>query len=244
MISKKARVKSYFSRPELYLSRRFDVRFRSDTAASLIRDVKGSKILDVGCGDGTVSARFLKSGAFVTFADISESMLSLAMANTPPELRCHARYLKVGLEEISESEKYDLVVAFGLIAHVDSVSEAIGKLSRLVKDGGRILIQVSDYGRFLTRILYVYGMIAEILQGHVSYEKNKVTVMDIESCANREGLEVSEIRRYGMVLPLMKAVLPDEILYRFHAFTSENSFFSKIATDAIVVLKKCRDYYD
>lgn len=240
MISKQTSVKKYFSRPELYLSKRFDVRFRSDTAASLVGDVRGLKILDVGCGDGTVSSRFLKSGAFVTFADISENMLSLAKANTAPLYRKNAEYLNVGLENIGESEKFDVVLAFGLFAHVESVSDAIEKVSRLLKDGGLILLQISDYGRFLTRLLYLYGMIAEMIQGHVSYEKNRTSVTDILSYAKRYGLEFSEIRRYGIVLPLMKALLPDEKLFRFHSFTAENSFLSNIATDAIVTLKKVR----
>lgn len=238
MTSRQIKVKSYFSIPELYLKKSFDVRLRSIIAADMAGSVKGLRILDIGCGDGSVSAQFLASGAEVTFADISENMLSLAYTRTDSRLRHKAKYLNVSLEELLETEKYDLVIAFGLMAHVDSVPEAIGKISRLVKDGGRLMVQISDYSRPLTRLLYLYGVLTEKILGHTSYEKNKTSVQDIISISVHKGFKPLSIKRYGIVLPILKSVFSDETLFVFHLLTLKKSFLSRIASDAILEFRK------
>lgn len=238
MTSRQIKVKSYFSIPEIYLKKSFDVRLRSIIAADMAGSVKGLRILDIGCGDGSVSAQFLASGAEVTFADISENMLSLAYTRTDSRLRHKAKYLNVSLEELIETEKYDLVIAFGLMAHVDSVPEAIGKISRLVKDGGRLMVQISDYSRPLTRLLYLYGALTEKILSHTSYDKNKTSVSDIISISGQRGFQLLTISRYGIVLPLMKSVFRDDLLHGLHYLTWKNVILSKISTEAILSFRK------
>ena len=49
---------------------------------ALTGDVSGSRILDVGCGEGYFSRAMARAGADVTGVDISERMLSLARSRT------------------------------------------------------------------------------------------------------------------------------------------------------------------
>ncbi|HEV2072677.1 MAG TPA: methyltransferase domain-containing protein, partial [Thermomicrobiales bacterium] len=53
---------------------------------SLTGDVSGSRVLDVGCGEGYFSRAVARADANVTGVDISERMLSLARTRTGADL--------------------------------------------------------------------------------------------------------------------------------------------------------------
>src|SRR4051794_22874274 len=50
----------------------------------LLGDVAGSRVLDVGCGNGLFARRLAGRGAHVVAVDLSEAMLERARAHAPP----------------------------------------------------------------------------------------------------------------------------------------------------------------
>ena len=60
MTSKVARVKSLFEVPEKYLApRQFDIRIRVETVQQFTKHLMVDHILDIGCGDGSLSLPLL-----------------------------------------------------------------------------------------------------------------------------------------------------------------------------------------
>lgn len=98
-------------------------------------DIRGKKILDVGCGAGEASVYFAKNGAVVTATDISEHMLNVAQGLAK-------RHNVNIITKISSSdyinfpdETFDIVYAANLLHHVD-VESSLREVSRVLKKRG------------------------------------------------------------------------------------------------------------
>lgn len=102
---------------------------------TLLPDLKGKKILDLGCGNGSMSKYFIEQGAsYVLALDISKNMIEEArVKNTHKNIT----YEVMGMEQISKTkEKFDLVfssLAFHYIEDFDKLTKDINNL--LNKDG-------------------------------------------------------------------------------------------------------------
>ena len=68
----------FFSDPDLYLTKNHRVRLRSLIVKDLAGEIEGCRILDLGCGDGSISAQFLPAKNLVTMVDLSAGMLERA----------------------------------------------------------------------------------------------------------------------------------------------------------------------
>ena len=85
MATKVDQVQSFFEQPERYLSRRsFEIRIRAETVKELAERSGYTRILDIGCGDGSISLPLLSAKRFVTLLDLSSSMLSIAKSRVHP----------------------------------------------------------------------------------------------------------------------------------------------------------------
>jgi 2-polyprenyl-3-methyl-5-hydroxy-6-metoxy-1,4-benzoquinol methylase len=99
-------------------------------------ELRGKKLMDVGCGLGEASIYFALQGADVTAMDLSQGMLNaatrLAEANGV-RIRTH----KCAAEEthLPSSEKFDVVYAGNLLHHVD-IEKTLTLLKRHLAPGG------------------------------------------------------------------------------------------------------------
>ena len=117
--------------------------FEIPALVSLLPDLKGLRILDLGCGFGEHCKDYIRMGAEkVVGIDISEKMLEVAKAeNSDPKIT----YLNLAMEDINEIDgEFDLVIsslALHYIDDFDGVPKNINKL--LVTDGFFIFSQES-----------------------------------------------------------------------------------------------------
>ena len=81
-MKKKQRVVDFFSHVDKYVSNNPIIELRKRIFKEIIGDIKDSKILDVGCGDGSITMDFLKKNE-VTFLDITKEMLDLTRDKIP-----------------------------------------------------------------------------------------------------------------------------------------------------------------
>ncbi|MDD4127193.1 MAG: class I SAM-dependent methyltransferase [Methanomicrobium sp.] len=92
---------------------------RTDNIFAMLKDAgfeaKGAKVLDIGCGPGTLAIPLAKAGADVTAVDIASGMLDRLKKTTNDEnLSIDARELSwwtADIDELGFRNKYDLVLA-------------------------------------------------------------------------------------------------------------------------------------
>lgn len=120
-----------------------------------IGNLRGLRILDVGCGGGLLSEEFAKSGAEVTGIDISENSLKVA--------RTHALEndliidYKIGYAEnlpINDN-MFDVVICADCLEHVDNLEKAISEISRVLKNNG-IFCYDTINRTFISKIVAVW----------------------------------------------------------------------------------------
>ena len=81
-------------------------------------EVKGKKLIDVGCGGGLLSEAMAHRGASVTGIDMGEALVS--GEDSPTESQLDVEYRQTTAETIAEErpETYDVVTCLEMLEHV------------------------------------------------------------------------------------------------------------------------------
>ncbi|WP_221563540.1 class I SAM-dependent methyltransferase [Alkalihalobacillus sp. TS-13] len=108
---------------------------------SLIREIGGMHIFDLGCGDGQFGTEILSLGASGYHGvDGSEKMIEQAERNLKDTT---ATIERADLNEIKiEANRYDLVVSRFVFHYIADVADLFLKIYRGLKDGGRFVFSV------------------------------------------------------------------------------------------------------
>src|SRR4051794_31213215 len=111
---------AYFATPEPYLKQNHRIALRSEIVTELVGRPEGKRILDLGCGNGAVSLPLAVRNS-VILVDNSAAMLN--------EARRFAEALRLRSYELHQAdandvniEPVDVILALGLLAHVDDTS--------------------------------------------------------------------------------------------------------------------------
>lgn len=115
---------------------------RLEVAAVLevLAPMRGKRVLDAGCGDGTYALGAAERGALVTGVDLSEDMLTVARG------RSAARDVKVDWRRGDvmalpfPDASFDLAMAITLLCLVPDPRGAVRELARVLVPGGRLVI--------------------------------------------------------------------------------------------------------
>lgn len=104
--------------------------------------LKGDRLLDVGCGDGTYTRRFAEGFSHVTAIDVEPERLAdfrTEVAGTELEQRLVIKHMAA--EELDlPSDHYDAVTTIEVLEHVADLDATITEIHRVLAPGGRLLI--------------------------------------------------------------------------------------------------------
>ncbi|WP_411122751.1 class I SAM-dependent methyltransferase [Streptomyces sp. x-19] len=107
---------------------------------ALAGDVADRRILDAGCGSGTLSAALRDRGAVVTGIDASAGMLSLAKQRLGDDAALHLVDLRDRLPFADGA--FDDVVASLVLHYLEDWGPTLAELRRVLKPGGRLIASV------------------------------------------------------------------------------------------------------
>ena len=107
----------------------------------LIPDVKGKRILDLGCGYGENDKYCIGLGAKEIFGiDISKHMIKIAKENNNDE---NIKYKVMAMENINEiEEKFDIVISSLAFHYVKDYEKLINDIYNLLNDDGILIFSI------------------------------------------------------------------------------------------------------
>jgi len=108
----------------------------------LIGDVRGKKVLDVGCGTGFYSLWLSEKGAKVLGIDSSEEMIKIAKEKASKKM-LDAKFSIGDITDLRiEDSVFDVVLSTLVLMDVKELDKAVGELVRVTRNGGDIVISV------------------------------------------------------------------------------------------------------
>lgn len=171
---------------------------------------KGKRVLEIGCGIGTDSINFARSGANLTCVELSEKSLEITKKRfdvfglTANFYQGNAENLLDILPKDEISKGYDLIYSFGVIHHAEKPDVIFKNIGELLKIKGELRAMLySKYSFKLFDFMHLqnqwdFSRCDEIIQKFAEAQLNcpralTYTFNDIRSMLSNCDIEVDEI---------------------------------------------------
>ncbi len=112
---------------------------------------KNHKILDVGCGTGSMSLALLQTEHTVTSIDLDNHMLQVAREK---DVNQCGQFIHMDMNDIDQkfgAESFDHIICLGnTLVHLggkDEIGEALSKMHRILRPNGNLIIQIVNFDR-------------------------------------------------------------------------------------------------
>jgi len=210
------RVSRYFGESKNYLDiRRYIIEIRKESVRELIGNRKLDRILDIGCGDGSISIPLLNAQNRLTLLDVSDRMLARALSQVSPQLLKNVGTINEDFLSASlEASSYDLITCIGVLAHVESPELVIRKAASLLRPGGLLILECTDAENFTNQLTLLVGRIRKLFSSGSGYRTRLNSADDVVRMGNGQGLDLLSVYRYNVALPLMGKLFSQATLRR------------------------------
>lgn len=207
-------VEEFFDQPHNYLDRNgFDIRIRAETVARFLREQEFASVLDVGCGDGSISLPLLTMQRHLTLLDVSSNMLAVAQSRVPEELHSNVDLINGDFLKASiRSESFDVVICIGVLAHVSSPADVIARIANVLKPGGLLILQCTDSSHFIRRFIDFYHRGLRLIRPTL-YMAVPVTRQGVLEMTERQRFDVGARFCYSSGLPGFHRLFSQSTLY-------------------------------
>ena len=146
---------------------------------------ENSKILDIGCGEGS-TLLYLKNESNKLYGmDISEEAIELSRNNLTDVTYFLGDITK---KETLPDQKFDLIICSEVLEHITDDEIAIENISSLLKKGSYLIITVPHRKDYWTK--------ADTEAGHV----RRYETSEIRNKVNKSGFQVKELITWGYPL--------------------------------------------
>src|SRR5205085_8502598 len=105
-------------------------------------EMRGRKVLEIGCGNGADGVMFAAAGADYTGVDLTEAAVAatrrhFAVMNLPGQFRT------ADAERLDfPAESFDVVYSYGVLHHTPEPARAVREVHRVLKAGGRAYVML------------------------------------------------------------------------------------------------------
>lgn len=154
--------------------------------------IKDKQILDLGCGGGLLSESLARIGGNVTGVDFIDENIKIAKTHAK-ENNLNIKYYKQDLQKLKLNTKYDIIILFEIIEHLDNWSNLIKKIKKLLKKNGTIFISTINRN-LVSKIFAIY--LAENILNWVpknTHNYNKlIKPSELKNILYNEGFKVKD----------------------------------------------------
>ncbi len=124
------------------------------------RDIRNLKILDVGCGGGIICEPLARLGGKVTGIDFSPNNIKVAKIHSKKN-KLKVNYIYKDIEKSKLDEKFDIILMFEVLEHLDDWKKTIKNLKKNLNKNGLIII--STINRNVLSKLFAINIAENIL---------------------------------------------------------------------------------
>ena len=124
------------------------------------RNIRNLKILDVGCGGGIICEPLARLGAKVTGIDFAPNNIMAAKIHSKKN-KLKINYLNKDIEKSKLDEKFDIILMFEVLEHLDNWKKTIKNIKKNLNKNGLIII--STINRNLLSKIFAINIAENIL---------------------------------------------------------------------------------
>jgi len=135
-------IQTYEELAEDYYKTHFDIDEIKNIADFFIQNLKGQKILDIGCGPGRDAKYFSEHGLEVTGIDLTSNFVKLASQNVP-----NAKFIKMDMRNLDfPKNTFDGIWVCASFLHIpkSEVKNTLLGFRRILKPNGLLYISVKQ----------------------------------------------------------------------------------------------------
>jgi 2-polyprenyl-3-methyl-5-hydroxy-6-metoxy-1,4-benzoquinol methylase len=209
-------VKRAFERPEWYLTRtEFNIAIRVETIAEFVGRESWESILDIGCGNGSLSLHLLNADNHLTLLDRSKTMLEIASSRIPAALSSRVEKINSDFMQAQfQPHSFDLIICVGVLAYIADRREFVARLKSLLKPGGSLILECTDGSHFFSRLDRAYQALRDMLKP-LRLETVIRPSAEVEAICRDTGFKLCQSYRYTMPLPVMARLMSQKASYKF-----------------------------
>ena len=173
----------------------------------MLGDVRGSRVLDAGCGPGMTSDYVLKNGSEFFGIDLSESMLKICRERSICPESMHLAIADIATLPFPDSS-FDTILCLGALEYVETIKRALRELSRLLKKDGIVIISMQNprspyrlWDRYVYQS-YIFDALRKIIKRtkmEKSIEKN-YSCQEFQAMLQSKDLAIKDVVYYDFNL--------------------------------------------
>ncbi|MFN9726170.1 bifunctional 2-polyprenyl-6-hydroxyphenol methylase/3-demethylubiquinol 3-O-methyltransferase UbiG [Acidovorax sp.] len=184
-------------------------------------DLRGKRVLDVGCGGGVLADSLARKGAQVTGIDLASKALRVAKLHALEAGTTGVEYREVSAEALADEDPagYDVVTCMEMLEHVPDPGSVVRACASLVKPGGWVFFSTINRNAkaFLLAIVGAEYVMNMLPRGTHEYAK-MIKPSELATYCRAAGLAVHSTRGLSYN-PLTER-------YRLNADTGVNYLFA------------------
>ncbi len=162
-------------------------------------DLKGKRVLDVGCGGGILSESMHFKGAKVTGIDLGEKALNVAKLHQL-ESGAEVDYQCISVEQLAalEPASFDVVTCMEMLEHVPDPASIVAACAKLVKPNGAVFFSTINRNpkAYLLAVIGAEYLLNLLAKGTHDYAKF-IKPSELSSWARDAKLDVMSLRGMG-----------------------------------------------